>query len=228
MILPLPLAQALAADRAKTIELADVSRETATRLERFVELLLSWQSRINLIAPSTVPTIWSRHIANSLQLIPLAPAPEPTRKQIWADLGSGAGFPGLVIACALADTDPLSCVHLVESNRKKATFLAEAIRETAAPAIVHAERIESIAPRLSGKVDIVTARALAPLKQLLTYLAPMVENGAQAILLKGQHLDDELAEASRYWKIRADIVPSKTSPTGKILIVRDLSRSRRP
>ena len=186
------------------------------------------RAEINLIAPSTVPTIWSRHIANSLQLIPLAPAPEPTRKQVWADLGSGAGFPGLVIACALAETKPVPCVHLIESNRKKATFLAEAIRETAAPAIVHAERIESDrTKRLRGNVDIVTARALAPLKQLLTYLAPMVENGAQALLLKGQHLDDELAEASRYWNIRADIVPSKTSPTGKILIVRDLSRSRR-
>src|ERR1700733_7296679 len=125
----------LAADRTRALALTPVSRETTDRLDRFVALLSAWQQRINLIAPSTAPQLWTRHIADSLQLLALAP-----EARIWADLGTGAGFPGLVLACALADT-PGACVHLVESSTKKAAFLREAVRATGAPAVVHAVRI---------------------------------------------------------------------------------------
>src|SRR5579862_5228454 len=126
----------LAGDRARALTLTPVSRETVARLDRFVGLLLEWQQRINLIAPSTEPILWTRHIADSLQLIPLAP-----EARIWVDLGSGGGFPGLVIACALADK-PGARVHLVESSTKKAAFLREAARATGAPAHIHTVRIE--------------------------------------------------------------------------------------
>src|ERR1700685_1362074 len=127
------LSPELAADRSRALALTPVSRETLDRLDRFVAILLEWQQRMNLIAPSTEPILWTRHIADSLQLLALAP-----NARRWADLGSGAGFPGLVLACALADT-PGAEVHLVESKIKKATFLREAAQVTGAPAIVHAE-----------------------------------------------------------------------------------------
>src|SRR5213592_406039 len=113
---------ALSADRARALALTPVSRETLERLERFVALLLQWQQTTNLIAPSTVPQLWTRHIADSLQLLDLAP-----EARTWVDVGSGGGFPGFVIACALAG-DPSAAVHLVESNMKKAAFLREAQR----------------------------------------------------------------------------------------------------
>ena len=206
----------LAADRARALALVDVSRETLARLDRFVELLLVWQRKTNLIAPSTVPSLWVRHIADSLQLVELA----PNGTKIWADLGSGGGFPGLVIGCALADVQG-ACVHLIESNGKKAAFLRAAVRETGAAAEVHAGRIETTA--LDG-IEMVTARALAPLNQLLTLLEPLLKKGAQALLPKGQDVDAELTEATKHWRIDGDLVPSKTSAAGRVLIVRALAR----
>ena len=126
----------LSADKARALALFPVSRETQDRLDRFVETLLRWQDRLNLIANSTISEIWTRHIADSLQLLPLAP-----QARTWVDLGSGAGFPGLVIACVLAD-EAGTRVHLIESNGKKAAFLREAVRATGTPAIVHAIRAE--------------------------------------------------------------------------------------
>src|SRR5580658_4285191 len=150
----------LTADRARGLELTPVSRETEARLDRFVALLLQWQQRMNLIAASTEWTVWTRHIADSLQLLELAPG-----AKIWVDLGSGGGFPGLAIACALADT-PGAQVHLVESIGKKAAFLREAIGETGAPATVHAMRAEDFVADAAEPIDVVTARALAPLPKL--------------------------------------------------------------
>ncbi len=132
------IASALAADREAALALVAVSRETLARLDRFVATLLTWQARINLIASATVSTVWTRHVADSLQLVPLAP-----QARIWLDLGSGGGFPGIVISCALAET-PGACIHLIESNGKKAAFLREAVRITGAPAIVHPARIEQM------------------------------------------------------------------------------------
>ncbi len=121
----------LKSDKARALALFPVSRETENRLDRFVDVLLLWQSKLNLVAPSTLRELWTRHIADSLQLLPLAP-----EARTWADFGSGGGFPGAVIACALAD-QPGTKVHLIESNGKKAAFLREAVRATGAPAIVH-------------------------------------------------------------------------------------------
>ena len=208
----------LAADRARALALVPVSRETAARLDRFAALLLDWQSRFNLIAASTVPVLWTRHIADSLQLLGLAPQ---ARK--WVDLGSGAGFPGLPIACALADQDAGE-VHLIESNNKKAAFLREVVRETVVPVIVHAARIEDM--ELAAAADVITARALAPLDQLLRLAAPMLRRGAQGLFMKGQDIDRELTQATKHWNIDADIVPSRTSTTGRILRVRGLAPRR--
>jgi 16S rRNA (guanine527-N7)-methyltransferase len=198
----------------------DLSAEAVARLDRFVDLLLAWQRRMNLVAPSTIPSLWTRHVADSLQLLDLVDAPHATPR-VWLDAGSGGGFPGIVIACALADVAGTR-VHLVESNLKKAAFLREAIRETRAPGIVHAERIESLASTLDS-VDYVTARAVAPLPELLELIAPFVKKGAKALLLKGQDLDRELTESTKHWHIEAESVRSKTSDAGRILIVHTLS-----
>ena len=225
----------LSGDREKALAMFDVSRETIARLDRFVALLLTWQSKTNLISRSTISSLWTRHVADSLQLVQLVellPAPVsltlPGKRGkgeggVWLDLGSGAGFPGLVIACALADA-PGTRVHLVESNMKKASFLREVVRDTKVPAVVHPARIEAVASMLSDTVDYVTARALAPLPELFEMIAPFVKKGAKALLLKGQDLDSELTNATKSWNIEADKVPSKTSKAGRILIVHGLSR----
>lgn len=213
------------ADRARALRLVSVSRETLARLDVFVELLLRWQPRINLIAPSTVATLWTRHVADSLQLLELAPRTSKATAPVWVDLGSGGGFPGLAVACALAD-NPGARVHLVESNAKKVAFLREATRQTGAAAKVDAARIEDT--KLAPIADVVTARALAPLNQLLTMVASFVQNGAQALLLKGQDIDRELTEATKYWNIQADLVASKTSASGRVLIVRGLAQRGAP
>ena len=199
------------------------------RLDRFVALLLEWQRTTNLIAPSTIPRLWTRHIADSLQLLDLAHGHTHGREHghIWVDLGSGAGFPGLIVACALADT-PGALVHLVESNAKKAAFLREAQRVTGSPAVVHAKRIEDVALTLTD-VDVVTARAVAPLKTLLDLCFPLLgTNGATALFPKGQNAELELAEAAKTWDMQASLVPSRTDPAGRIVVIRDVVRGGKP
>jgi 16S rRNA (guanine527-N7)-methyltransferase len=208
------------ADRARALALTPVSDSALARLDRYVALLLDWQSRINLIAPSTVPEIWTRHVADSLQLLDLAPD-----ARIWVDFGSGGGFPGLAVACVLADR-PGAQVHLVESNGKKAAFLREAARVAGAPVTVHAVRIGNFGESFSGPVDVVSARALAPLKQLCDEAAPYIHRGVDrstlGLFLKGQDVEVELTEAAKYWRIEAEKAPSRTSPDGRIVIVRGL------
>src|SRR6266480_438358 len=136
----------LAADKAAALTLTPVSRETEARLDRYVDLLLEWQAKTNLVAPSTLPNLWTRHIADSLQLLALAPA-----AKVWIDLGSGGGFPGVVLACALAET-PGTIVHLVERNTKKAAFLREAIRLTDSPGAVHLADIGDSVDRIAGPI----------------------------------------------------------------------------
>ena len=206
----------LAADRDRALALTPVSRETLARLDRFVALLLETQSHTNLIGSGTIPELWTRHIADSLQLLDLAPDAKS-----WLDLGSGARFSGLVIACALADR-PGTAVHLVESTGKKAAFL-RAVAETLALSVtVDHIRAERISPQLS--VEVVTARAVAPLPKLFGYVAPLLESGAKALLPKGQDVEAELTEAAKYWKIEADLVASRTNPAGRIVVVRALER----
>jgi 16S rRNA (guanine527-N7)-methyltransferase len=200
----------------RALALTPVSDTALARLDRYVALLLEWQSRINLIAPSTVPDIWTRHVADSLQLLDLA-----ADAAVWADFGSGGGFPGLAVACVLADR-PGAHVHLVESNTKKAAFLREAARIAGAPVTVHAVRIGNFGESFSGPVDVVCARALAPLKQLCDEAAPFIGRGSLGLFLKGQDVDVELTEAAKYWRIEAEKAPSRTSPDGRIVIVRGL------
>jgi 16S rRNA (guanine527-N7)-methyltransferase len=199
-----PLNAALAADKAEALKLAPVSRETEARLDCYIALLLEWQAKTNLVAPSTLPHLWTRHVADSLQLVSLAP--EARR---WADLGSGGGFPGVVLACALAET-PGAVVHLVERTAKKAAFLREAIRVTASPGMVHLAEIGDNVDRITGPVDCVTARALAPLHQLVGFAEPLVRNGAKALFLKGQDVEAELTEAAKYWNIQPQLHKSRT------------------
>ncbi len=206
----------LSADRDRALALTPVSRETIGRLDRFVATLLAWQQRMNLVASSTESGLWTRHVADSLQLIALAP-----EARIWADLGSGAGFPGLAIACALADI-PGARVHLVESNGKKAAFLREAVRVTGAPAIVHAARIEDFVENAPVPIDVVTARALAPFPRLLPLAYPLLKKGALGLFPKGQDVAGELTEAAKCWKIQASLSPSRTDPKAHIVIVRGL------
>jgi len=214
------MSEPLDADRARALALTPVSRETLQRLDRFVALLLTWQQHTNLIATSTVPHLWTRHVADSLQLLAIAPD-----AKIWIDLGSGGGFPGLVLACALADV-PGACVHLVESTGKKATFLREAVRVTGAPATVHAARIENVVDSFDGPADVVTARALAPLKALLDQSFVLLVPGALGVFPKGQDVEAELTDASKYWNINHTLVPSRTDPNGRIVVVRALERRK--
>ena len=200
-------------DRAAAFRLVLVSRETAARLDEFAALLLRWQKAVQLVAPSTLPKLWTRHIADSLQIVELVP-----NAKRWIDLGSGGGFPGLVVAIALAEV-PGAVVHLVESDTRKAAFLREAVRVTGAPAKVHHERVESAAERFAGDVEIVTARALAPLARLLELAAPLLSGGARGVFLKGQDVDNELTQAAKSWNIAAETFPSRTDPRGRILII---------
>jgi 16S rRNA (guanine527-N7)-methyltransferase len=212
------ISAALEADRARALALLpNVSRETLARLDRFVALLLTWQRTTNLIARSTVDEIWTRHVADSLQLLDLAP-----NARTWIDLGSGGGFPGLPVACALAET-PGAAVYLVESNQKKAAFLREAARVTGAPAAVHPERIEEFVEHFGGRVEAVTARALAPLKTLLDESFSLIARGAVGLFPKGQDVEVELTEASKYWNISYELVPSRTDTRGTIVVIRSLA-----
>ena len=206
----------LSADKNHARTLARVSRETEHRLDIFVDLLLGWQKKTNLVAPSTLHELWTRHIANSLQLLPLAP-----EARLWVDFGSGGGFPGIPIACALAD-HARAQVHLIESNGKKAAFLREAVRATGAPAVVHHERAEKFGESCAEAVHAVTARAFAPLKILCAQAFPLIDRGAVGLFLKGQDVDAELTDAAKYWRLEASKVPSKTSPQSSIVVVRGL------
>ena len=199
----------------------NVSRETIERLDIYHALLQRWQARINLIAPSTIDTIWHRHIADSFQLLSLA---EDARQ--WTDIGSGAGFPGMVIAIELASRQPERSVHLIESNGKKSSFLREVARETGARAVIHQGRVEDVLPRLSETqaIDVITARALASLTQLLTYTDELLTSGARALFLKGQDVEHELTQAAKYWNLSYRLHRSATSDDGSIVEIAGLSR----
>lgn len=191
-----------------------VSRETGERLATYLELLGRWQRRINLVAASTLADPWRRHILDSGQLARLA----PPGARVWADLGSGAGLPGLVLAILGVPE-----MHLVESDQRKAAFLREAARVTGAAVTVHATRIESaILPAL----NVVTARALAPLDRLLPLAAPHLGKDVTAIFPKGRQAQHELTKARAHWHMTAGIVPSLSDPQASILVLQGVSRVR--
>ena len=273
---------ALAADRQKALVLCPVSRETEERLSVLVEELRRWQRVKNLVGPATLDRIWTRHVADSLQLLDLAPESART----WLDLGSGAGFPGLVIAIAVLERVPGAVVHLVESNGRKCAFLRHAARLADAPAAVHEGRIEEEVARLllppcggggreatgggrrrepggnsastplsnsppqggrgqrgamiegsaqnpnpspeteMTRIDVVTARALAPLAQLFAWTEPLLTTGAVGLFPKGRGVEAELTEAAKSWTYAADLLPSRIDSDGRIVRIRSLSARR--
>lgn len=199
-----------------------VSRETLGRLTTYVNLLIEWNERLNLVAPSTIVDVWRRHVLDSAQLVPLIP---PDARTI-VDLGSGAGFPGVVLAIMLADRAGLK-VHLVESIQKKCRFLEAVITATGAPAEVHACRAED----MRMKADVVTARAVAPLDRLLPLAHPFFRPDTIALFLKGRSLNDELTLATKSWTLHSTPIPSGSDPSGFVLRVTGLApcrRSRKP
>jgi 16S rRNA (guanine527-N7)-methyltransferase len=190
-----------------------VSRETLARLTAYADLLTAWNERVNLIGRGTVADLWRRHFLDSAQLHPLLP---PGRGTL-VDLGSGAGFPGLVLAIMGGPH-----VHLIESDQRKAVFLREAVRITAAAATVHATRIDGV-PAIAA--DIVTARALAALDPLLDLAAAFLRPHTVCLFLKGRTAADELTLAAKRWKMAADLLPSRSDPTGVILRLEHIERS---
>jgi 16S rRNA (guanine527-N7)-methyltransferase len=197
---------------------AALARATAAQmadLERFREMLAAKNAVMNLVGPATLPDFWSRHAWDSAQLLRVAPD-----ALTWADLGAGAGFPGLVLAI-LGKGRPGFHVHLVESMAKRCRFLGEVVADLALPASVHDARAEN----LDLAVDIVTARACAPLFRLLGYARPYLRHGAVGLFLKGQDVASELKEATRYWDYEADIVPSLSDSRGRVVRVRRLGRA---
>ena len=201
-------------DRQRGLSLTPVSRETEERLAVLVAELERWQRAKNLVSTATLGEVWTRHIADSLQLF--EHAPEARR---WLDLGSGGGFPGLVLGIRLAEVG--GHIDLVESNARKCAFLRHAARLTGAAVTVHAARIEDAMPQFLDKVDAVTARALAPLPLLLDWCKDLLRTGVIGVFPKGQHLDAELTEASKYWKIQASTFPSVTDSAARILVIRN-------
>lgn len=194
-----------------------VARETIERLERYVALLERWNHRINLVAAATLAEVWSRHIADSAQLLDLAPAAATT----WIDLGTGAGLPGLVIAAIAAEKQPNLRVRLVERDLRKAVFLQEALRATGLAATVEAKRSEDL-PAMPH--DVVSARALAPLDRLCDLARRFTGPGTVLLFPKGARLDSELTAAARHWHIRAERVASRTDPAGTVLVIRELKQ----
>ena len=184
-------------------------------LRRLLTALTDWNGRMNLVGASTLPDFWSRHAWDSAQLIDLAP-----EALTWADLGAGAGFPGLVLAVLLKGRDGAH-VHLVESMAKRCRFLTEMVALIGLPATVHNARAES----LKLDVDIVTARACAPLTRLLGFAKPYFDNGATGLFLKSADVASEIDEARKTWTFRADILTSRSDPRGRVLRIERLVRA---
>jgi 16S rRNA (guanine527-N7)-methyltransferase len=192
----------------------NVSRETLARLEAYGALLRKWNPRINLVSRRSLDDLWRRHMLDSIQL--LRHIDPNSVKGPWLDLGSGAGFPGLVLAIA-----GVGDMHLVESDGRKCAFLSEAARIMATEVTVHNDRIESLPPFGAA---VITARAFAPLAKLLSWAHPHLVSGGQILLLKGQDVDVELTEARKYWMMAHRLIPSVTDETGSILQLTEITR----
>jgi len=217
----------------------DVSRETIDRLIVYEKLLRQWQKTINLVASSTLDAIWHRHFADSAQLVALVP-----QARTWIDLGSGAGFPGLVVALMLADRASHNApsprlrgeaphITLIESNARKCAFLREVVRQTGISARVTVDilstRIEVAATQASLQgADVVLARALAPLDRLLNLAAPLFASPTVGVFLKGRETAAELEAAEKMWNFNAEMVPSRTSSEGRVILIRHLEAKMQP
>ena len=211
-----PRERLIALTPAAFAEMLGVSRETLERLRIYVDLLTSWNPRINLVSAASLGDVWRRHVLDSAQLIRHL----DQRARVLVDLGSGAGLPGLILGIL-----GIPEVHLIEVDQRKAAFLREALRVTRTRATVHATRIESVAPFAA---DVVTARALAPLPQLLERCLRFVAASTVCFFLKGQDLQDELTAAQEKWIMRTQLLASLADPTGNILRVEGLRAIDRP
>ncbi|HEY7084125.1 MAG TPA: 16S rRNA (guanine(527)-N(7))-methyltransferase RsmG [Hyphomicrobiaceae bacterium] len=215
-----------------------VSRETLARLATYEDLLRRWQRAMNLVAPSTLDAIWHRHFADSAQLAPLAPT-----ARTWVDLGSGAGFPGLIVAILLAGEPSLRAadspsasataqvgparITLIESNARKCAFLREVVRATQIAGSVSVDilstRIETATTQASlPSPDVVSARAVAPLDKLFALAAPLFASSTVGLFLKGRDVAAELQAAEKLWNFQSELVPSRTERDARIVVVRKL------
>ena len=193
----------------------NVSRETYEKLEKYVELVLKWQKSVNLISKNTIGQIWERHICDSVQLINVI----DTSKTKFFDIGSGAGFPGIVIAILLSELNPSAVVELVESDMKKCLFLREVKRQLGLNIIVTNERIEKLD---DSKYEIITTRALASLDKLFNYVHRFCDVDTKLIFPKGESFESELEEAQANWKFDYKIEQSKTNDKAVMLIISNL------
>jgi 16S rRNA (guanine527-N7)-methyltransferase len=195
----------------------DVSRETLERLRRYDETLAKWQKTINLVSPESLKDLWRRHMLDSAQLQALL----PPGAQCLVDMGSGAGFPGLVLAILGVPN-----VHLIESDARKCVFLAEAARaaglEVGRNPIIHPVRLDKIRDL---RADVVTARACAPLTSLLAYAEPFLRADSICLFLKGARVDEELTEAQKTWRMSLERIPSLSDPSGTILRMKQVARA---
>jgi 16S rRNA (guanine527-N7)-methyltransferase len=191
-----------------------VSRETLARLSDYAALLVKWQTRINLVSATTIDDLWRRHMLDSAQLLPLLP---PGAKSL-IDLGSGAGFPGLVLSIL-----GIPEVHLIESDQRKCVFLAEAARAAGTTPVIHNKRIESVEDL---NASMVTARACAPLDQLLIYAQKFLWHDGKALFLKGAAVEEELTAARENWQMEVERFPSASDPKGCVLRIGQVRRAK--
>ncbi len=195
----------------------DVSRETFARLEAFSALVLKWTEKINLIAKGTKDDIWHRHILDSAQVWTGA----PKAWTHWVDIGSGGGFPGIVVACIAVEKRPGTRFTLIESDQRKATFLRTAARELGLPVTVIANRIEAVEPQ---RADVLSARALASLDLLLNFAEIHLSPTGTALFQKGRGADQEISEAKSKWTFDFTCLPSITDPEANLICIRDIAR----
>jgi 16S rRNA (guanine527-N7)-methyltransferase len=190
-----------------------VSRETSERLQRFAAVFEQWQKRINLVSPTTVTQFWERHVADSIQLQAYAP-----HAPVWLDLGTGGGFPGLVVAAMRSETQSLRTI-LVESNGKKAAFLREAARMAAIRAEIRAERLEDVIAAWPIPGPVISARALAPLPQLVAWTEPLLKTGALGLFLKGKDATAEIDALERPPHLRLERFASRIDPQSSVVAI---------
>ncbi len=207
------MSKAAPSDRAAAIVLCPALGAATEEFAAYEALLRAWQPRINLVSAPTLATLWTRHFADSAQL--LESFPEISR---WADLGSGAGFPGMVLALLLKGRQG-AVVHLIESDQRKAAFLRAVSRETQAPAIIHVGRIEAELPPLVGEVEGICARALAPLPQLVAWSREHLLKNAVGVFLKGEDWRSELTAPPAESNFRTRSIASRTNPAARIIVV---------
>ncbi len=197
-------------DARQFAEIFDVSRETLDRLETYANLLIKWNPAINLVSKSTLPELWIRHFTDSAQALEVAGVTSGR----WVDLGSGGGFPGLVVAILATEKYPDLKVTCVESDQRKATFLRTVVRETGTDARIIADRIETLSPL---NAQIISARALAPLDRLLSYVEPHLASAGTALFLKGTGQAKEIEQALATWTFQMNTTQSRTDPQSTIL-----------